>query len=139
MPASIYTEKLVKPDETMLTYDLAATKIFLEKIAQFIESEYGDFKPEWKFYTKKSGWILKMVTKKRNVLFVVPCDKYFRVAFTFGAKASDLIFSSTLPVSVKKDLLETKVYAEGRTIQLDVKTKNDLDNILEMIRIKLLH
>jgi len=43
-----------------------------------------------------------MFTKKRNVLFVVPCDKYFRVAFTFGDKASDLIFSSELPDSIKR-------------------------------------
>jgi hypothetical protein len=34
----------------MLIYDLATTKKFLDKIAEFIESEYGDFQPEWKFY-----------------------------------------------------------------------------------------
>ena len=63
MSASIYTEKLVEPDEKMLTYDLAETKSFLDKIAVFIESKYGDFKPEWKFYNQKSGWILKMVRR----------------------------------------------------------------------------
>lgn len=30
-----------------------------------------------------------------------------------------------------------KQYAEGRTIQLEVKTTNDLNNILELIIIKL--
>lgn len=139
MSASIYTEKLVEPDDKMLTYDLAETKSHLDKIAGFIESEYGDFKPEWKFYNQKSGWILKMFSKKRNVLFIVPCDKYFRVAFTFGDKASDLIFNSKLPDSIKKDLFEAKKYAEGRTIQIEVKTENDLDNILKLIGIKLMN
>jgi hypothetical protein len=139
MSASIYTEKLVEPDDKMLTYDLAETKDYLDKIAKFIESEYGNFKPEWKFYNQKSGWILKMFTKKRNVLFVVPCEKYFRAAFTFGDKASDLIFSSKLPDTIKKDLFEAKKYAEGRTIQIEVKTTNDLDNILELIRTKLIN
>ncbi len=137
MSASIYTEKLVKPDDKMLTYDLADTKSYFDKIAAFIESEYIDFKPEWKFYNQKSGWILKMFSKKRNVLFIIPCNKYFRVAFTFGDKASDLIFNSKLPDSIKKALFEAKKYAEGRTIQVEVKTSIDLDNILEMIRIKL--
>jgi hypothetical protein len=138
MSASIYTEKLVEPDDKMLNYDLAETKSYLDRIAEFIESEYGDFKPEWKFYNKKSGWILKMLSKRRNVLFVVPCDKYFRVAFTFGEKASDLIFNSELPDFIKKELFEAKKHAEGRTIQTEVKSENDLDDILKMIEIKLM-
>ena len=139
MSASIYTEKWVEPDDKMLTYDLAGTKSYLDSIAEFIESEYGDFKPEWKFYSQKSGWILKMFTKKRNVLFVIPCDKYFRVAFTLGGKEADLIFSSELPDFIKKELSEAKKYAEGRTIQIEVKTADDLDIILKMIRIKLIN
>lgn len=139
MSASIYTEKLVKPDDKLLTFDLAETKGYYDKIAEFIESEYGDFKPEWKFYNQKSGWIIKMFSKKRNVLFIVPCNKYFRVALTFGDKACDLIFSSKLPDMIKKDIYEAKKYAEGRTIQIEVKTTNDLDNILELIRIKLMN
>jgi hypothetical protein len=137
MSASIYKEKLVEPDDKMLTYDLADTKSYLDTIKEFIHFEYGDFMPEWKFYNQKSGWILKMYTKKRNVLFVVPCDKYFRVAFTFGEKASDLVFKSKLPDSIKRNLFEAKKYAEGRTIQIEVKTVRDVDNILEMIKIKL--
>lgn len=139
MTASIYAEKLVVPDDKMLTYDLAETKKYLDKIAEFIENTYGGFKPEWKYYNKKSGWILKMFANKRNVLFVVPCHNHFRIAFTFGEKASDLIFKSDLPDSIRKALSETKKYAEGRTIQIEVKTENDLDNILQMIRIKLMN
>jgi hypothetical protein len=139
MAASIYTEKLVEPNDEMLTFDLAETKSYLDRIAEFIESEYGEFKPEWKFYNKKSGWILKMFTRKRNVLFIVPCEKYFRVAFTLGDKASDLIFNSELPDFIRKDLLMAKKYAEGRTIQIDVKSGSDFKTILELIKIKLLN
>ena len=139
MSASIYTEKLVQPDDKMLTYDLGDTKKFLDRISTFIDKEYGDYKPEWKFYNQKSGWVLKMFTKKRNVLFVVPCDKYFRVAFTLGEQASDLVISSDLPDFIKQVLLNAKKHAEGRTIQLEVKTSIDLDNILKMIKMKLMN
>jgi hypothetical protein len=130
MSASIYTEKLVKPDDTMLACDLGEAKSYLDKITGFIESEYGDFVPEWKFYNQKSGWILKLFTKKRNVLFVIPCDNYFRVSFTLGEKASDLVFNSQLPVTIKKELLEAKQYAEGRTIQIEVKAESDSETYL---------
>ena len=43
MSASIYTEKLVEPDDKILTYDLAETKSYFDKIAEFLDSEYGDF------------------------------------------------------------------------------------------------
>lgn len=137
MSASIYTEKLVSPDDKILAHDLAGAKEYLDKIGLFIESEYGDFKAEWKFYTKKSGWVLKMYSKKRNVLFVVPCYGYFRIAFTFGDKASNSILSSDFPDSIKKDLSGANKYAEGRTIQVEVRTDNDLNNLLKMIRIKM--
>lgn len=29
-------------------------------IYDYIKNEYGDVNPEWKFYNKKSGWILKL-------------------------------------------------------------------------------
>jgi hypothetical protein len=137
MTASIYTDMLVEPNDKMLTFDLADAKKYLDKIAEFIDSDYGDFQPEWKFYSKKSGWILKILTKKRNILFVVPCANHFRVAFTFGDKASDLISISKLPDSIKKSLSEAKKYAEGRTIQIEVRTETDSDYVMELIRIKL--
>lgn len=137
MSASLYDDKLIEPNDKMLTCDLGVAKGYLDKICEFIENEYGNLKPEWKFYNKKSGWILKLFNKKRNVLFVVPCDKYFRTAFTFGDKASDLVFNSELPAEIKKELLEVKKYAEGRTIQIDVQNDADCENILNLIKIKL--
>ena len=137
MSASIYDDKLVEPNERMLLFDLENSIVLLNKIREFIEIEYGNLKPEWKYYNKKSGWILKLFNRKRNVLFVVPCNKYFRTAFTFGDKATDKIFNSELPEMIKKDLFETKKYAEGRTIQIEVRNETDLNNILKLIQIKL--
>lgn len=137
MSANVYNEKMVQPDEKMLSYDLGETKAYLDTIAGFIASEYGNFKPEWKFYNQNTGWILKMLTKKRNVLFVVPCEGFFRIAFTFGDKAANLILSSELPDTIKQLLLDARKYAEGRTIVIDVKSESDMENILKMIRIKL--
>jgi len=48
-----------------------------------------------------------------------------------------LISISDLPSSIKKELDEAKKYAEGRTIQIEVKSEIDLDNVLKMIRIKI--
>lgn len=72
MSASIFDDKLVEPDTKMLSMILGDTQKLYDKICEFIHDEYGDLRPEWKFYNQKSGWILKLFNKKRNVLFLVP-------------------------------------------------------------------
>lgn len=138
MSASIYDEKLITPTNKMLEVDLLSTKKYLDEITSFIDTNYGYVKPEWKFYNKKSGWVLKLFNKKRNVLFVVPCKGYFRVAFTFGEKASELVFQNEiLPQFIKDELSNAKKYAEGKTIQVEVKKQSDFNSIIELIKIKL--
>lgn len=137
MSASIYHEKLVTPNEKMLAYDLEESIIYFNSICDYIKKEYNELRFEWKFYNKKSGWILKMLNNKRNILFIVPQQKFFVVVFTFGEKASDFIFASNLPECIKQELFKAKKYAEGKTIRLDVKNKIDLDHILALIKTKM--
>lgn len=138
MAGSIYDDKLITPTNKMLEHDLLDTKEYLDKICSFIETNYREVKPEWKFYNKKSGWILKLFNKKRNVLFVVPCQGYFRVAFVFGGKAENIIQESkTIPDIIKTSLEKAKKYMEGKIIEIDVKTLEDCKSILALIIIKL--
>jgi len=81
----------------------------------------------------------KIIQQKRNVLFVVPCQGYFKVAFTFGEKASKLVFENNkIPQFIKDELANAKKYAEGSTIQIEVKNASDFNTIIELIILKLL-
>jgi len=44
---------------------------------------------------------------------------------------------STLPDKIKDEFINTRKYREGRTIQIEIKSKADLENILHLIKIKL--
>jgi hypothetical protein len=72
MSESVFNEPLVVPDEKMLISELGP----VYSIYKTIKSEIGRFKdeiqPTWKFYGKKNGWLLKLMSGKKNVLFVVP-------------------------------------------------------------------
>ena len=52
MSASIYDDKLIEPNERMLSFDLENSIDFLNTIREFLEIEYGNLKPEWKYYNK---------------------------------------------------------------------------------------
>ena len=121
----------------MLNADLAATKRMFDELALHIEKKYGTYKPEWKFYSQKSGWIMKMYSKKRNVLFVIPCNGFFKVSFTFGEKAFEQILLGNFSEIVKRALLEAPKYAEGRSIIFEVNNVDDFDTVVNLIDVKM--
>lgn len=137
MSVSVFDSKMVQPNDQMLAAELGPTYNFLEAIRLYITQNYGDVTPEWKFYGQKSGWILKLLSKKRNVLFLIPFRGYFRVAFTFGDKATDKVLDSSVPDFIKHELFVAKKYAEGRTIHLEVNNEEQCSYVLELISIKM--
>lgn len=137
MSVSIFNDKLREPDDKLLADGLLDSKKYLDRIYDFIRNVYTDLNPEWKYYGKNYGWLLKLLHKKRNVMFVVPYDGYFRVVFTFGDKAVSAVIASKLPKKIKDELVNARKYAEGRSINIDVQSDEHMESILELIRIKL--
>lgn len=137
MSVSIFNSKLREPDDKMLADGLHDSKKYLDRICDFIRNVYGDLKPEWKYYGKNYGWLMKLINKKRNVMFVVPYEGYFRAVFTFGDKAVSSVASSNLPKKVKDELINARKYAEGRSVNFDVRSDEHMDTIFQLIRIKM--
>ena len=137
MSASIFSLKSVEPNEKMLASELGETIVFLDEIISSLTKIFGAVTKEWKYYGAKSGWVMKVLTKKKNQLFVIPCANYFRVSLTFSDRAVNKIMKYELPGFNKQVLLNATKYAEGRTIQYDVKTAHDCGNVLALLGIKL--
>ena len=78
-----------------------------------------------------------MRSEKRAIIYLLPRDSSFKVALVFGQKATDLIMSSQVSDVIKTELDSAKVYAEGRGIRIDVKDPMIIDDIKQLIDIKL--
>jgi len=135
--STLFNNKFEEPNEEMLASVLGETKEWLDAICEFIKKEFGNFHTEWKYYGSKLGWSLKLFHKKRNVLFVAPEHGYFRVAFTLGEKAFGDVMQSDLPDRIKQELNEATVYAEGRALRMEIRKKEDIEPLWQLIRIKL--
>jgi len=70
-------------------------------------------------------------------LFVGPENGYFRVAFAFGQKAYLEILESNLPDAIKQQLIEAKIYVEGRPLRLEIRNQTDAEPLWQLIKIKL--
>jgi hypothetical protein len=92
---------------------------------------------EWKSYSPKAGWSVRLKVKKRNIIYLSPCKGCFRVAFIFGDKAVAAARQADLSKSTLKLLNEALRYPEGTGLRLTVKSPKDLAAIRKLALIKL--
>jgi hypothetical protein len=136
MPDYLFLDKSTQPTERQLKEAIADTYEYWIEIKNRIAELYGDTKGEWKFYSKKSGWTLKTLLKKRNLFFFQPFANYFSLTFVFGDKAVNVIEESDVSEALKRVLRDSKKYAEGRGMLVDVKARNDLVDVNKLIDVK---
>ena len=132
----VFLLKETMPDEEMINETLGPNYDHLQATRQFIAEEIGEASEEWKYYGKKLGWTLKTFYKKRNLFFIGMYRGYFKVTFVFGERAAKNVSDSGIAAELKKELSEARKYAEGRGLSINVDNDAYLDDIKELIRIK---
>ena len=108
------------------------------QIQAFVIEKYPDGLKQWNHSAKKYGWNYRIKDKKRTILYFLPRDSFFRVAFVFGQKATNQILqSNSIPKEIKTELEQATKYAEGRGIRIEVKNDSLITAIKKLIEIKL--
>lgn len=91
---------------------------------------------EWKFAGVKSGWSFRISDRRRVLLYFLPREGFFKVAFVFGPKAVEKVLASKVSTTIKEELLAAKPFAEGRGIRIEVRDPSVLEDILFLLAIK---
>lgn len=136
MSVSVFEDKATMPDDKMLAEALGKSNRLWQEIKKNLKTEYGELIEEWKFYGRKSGWILKTLRKKRNLFFFIPLEGSFYASFVFGDKAVAAVEKSSLPKKLITELKNSRKYAEGRGLRIDVKSSADVEHIKKLVEIK---
>jgi len=139
MDKSIFSDKKQIPCDKDLEQGLGGTFRLWKQIREAASAHPSALPGEWNFPGEKYGWSFRIKDKKRAIIYLLPRDKYFKVAFVFGQKAFDEIMADNFPEPIKHDLSAAKVYAEGRGIRIDVKDGLIVPDILKLIEIKIRH
>lgn len=134
--ASILTDRSTPPDDSILSDALGASYKTWTALKASIAKEHGETREEWKYYNAKSGWVLKLLLKKRNLFFMIPGGKFFTLGFLFGDRGVDAICHSSLPPSMVREIKEARRYAEGRGLRVEVRNRSALRHALELVAIK---
>jgi len=119
MAVSIFDDKSVMPDDNMVADALAESFPLWVDLRNYVQENYPGVKGEWKFYGKSSGWVFKLLSKKRNLLFFIPKNECFRLRFGISEKVAPGIETMDVPDIIKEAVRIATPYTEGRSIDLD--------------------
>jgi Protein of unknown function (DUF3788) len=137
MDCSVFLDKLKVPTDAELKENIGNTYELWKQLRDFVFHVYPNATEEWNFPGKKYGWSFRIKDKKRAIIYLLPREGYFKVAFVFGQKATDQIFESGISIEIKTELQNAKKYAEGRGIRIDINDDSKLSDIKNLIQIKL--
>lgn len=134
---SIFTDKSVIPTNDDLVENLGTTYVLWKELEEFVIEKYPDALAEWNFPGKKYGYSFRLKDKRRAILYFLPRKDYFKIAFVFGQKATDIIMGSDVETKIKTKLALARKYAEGRGIRIEVRNESPIKDIKKLVGIKL--
>jgi hypothetical protein len=137
MTEVLFTDKSNTPIESELAKSLGKTKNLWDELKNLVDSQFAPVTQEWSWSGKNYGWALRLKQKKRAILYLKPCEGYFRVAFALGDKAIEAAQSSGLPEALLNLINTAPKFPEGRAVRIDVNGKKDIGIILKIAEIKM--
>ena len=137
MSANAFTGRTKKPTDAELAAALGSAKAVWDVFLVELDNQLGVNIHEWKSYSPKAGWSLRVKRKKRAIVWLAPCAGCFRVAFILGDKAMRAARQIKFPQRVVKALNEAPKYAEGTGVRLEVKSSRNLGALKKLAAIKL--
>ncbi len=133
---SCFADKNIEPDTKALQGALGNTFSLWNEISDYVFGLYPAGIAKWYYSGDKYCWNFRINDKKRAIIYLLPRENFFKIAFVFGNKATDFIMNSEICESIKQELQNAKPYAEGRGIRINIEGPDLLGDIKQLIRIK---
>jgi len=137
MALSALDDKTREPTDRDVAAILGPAKGRWDEIVGHVAGTYGPITQEWASSGKAYGWSLRLKSKKRTILYLIPQHRTFLCAFVFGDKAVEAVLASSLPRPIIEAIEGARRYVEGRGIRVEVKTSQNLDTIRKLVAIKM--
>jgi hypothetical protein len=95
------------------------------------------FTSEWKRYSKKAPWVLKLSQGDRTLLYATPMAGVFEATVVLGERAAQAALAGGVSKALHASIRAAKPYVEGRPVRVIVKGEADLAGVEELVAVKL--
>ena len=124
------------PTPRALAQKLGTSKELWNRLVKDITRDCGITEREWKSYSPKAGWSLRLKRKKRNIVYLAPCEGCFQVAFIFGEAAMKTAKKADFTPRFARLIADAPRYPEGRAIRFEVTDSSDAEAVKLLAKIK---
>jgi hypothetical protein len=136
-PPNAFIGRTELPTDAELAQALGAAKPVWDGLIAGLAAQHGVSGREWKCYSAKAGWALRLLRGKRTILWLSPCQGCFRVAFALGDKALLAAQHSALSAPAMRALQQAERYPEGTGVRLLIKGPKDVPTVRKLAVAKL--
>ena len=125
------------PSDAVLCRQLGKAKPAWSAFLALLKGDYPQLACEWGYHNEGKSWLCRVTRQTTTVCWVSVWDKFFTIAFHLTARAEDLVRDSSLAGVLKQGFLHPVDANKLRAIRVEVREKSDLNDIGELIEIKL--
>ncbi len=137
MALSCFGDRSSEPGDGDIRHALGSTADLWFALIQHLSERYGPVSEEWAVPGKQHRWSLRIVKRKRRILYLIPKEGGFTVGVVLGDKAVAAADGSPLPAHMIKELNGAKKYAEGRGLPVRVSSAENLHSIKALAALKM--
>lgn len=137
MTANAFINKAQPPNRAELAAALGPATTTWDQLLTDLAQEIGADIHEWKSYSPKWGWSLRVKRKARTIIWLSPSEGCFTVLFILGGKAVQAARDSSLPQRILKALDIAPKFPEGTGLRLKLKSPRDFGTVKRLAAIKL--
>ncbi len=127
----------IKPSNAKLASALGENLALWNKLVSELKRELKIDAAEWHSGSIKLGWSLRLQLKGRNIVYLGPREGSFLAAFALGDKAIAAARRSDLPDDVMKNINESRRYAEGTAVRIEVRSEEDVEIVKRLAKLKI--
>jgi hypothetical protein len=136
-PVNAFIGKPAAPTDDELGAELGPAKAVWDQLVADLADECDIGIREWSSYSRKAGWSLRLKREERTILYLSPCRSCFRASFALGDKAVKAARQSGLPQRVIRTINESRRYAEGTAVRIDVNGPREIAVVKKLAVVKL--
>lgn len=138
MPArlSAFGDKGAPPTENELFRTLAGAAPLWRSLVARVTATCPKVTEQWNFAGAKFGWSMRLRSKDRIVLYLIPQAGQVLVGIVLGPRAVAAAADADLPAAVRTALAAAPRYAEGTGVRLPVSSPEGLPAIFTLVALK---
>lgn len=104
---------------------------------QALVGRAGPGAAEWRRYSLKSPWVLKVSQGKRSLFYARPESGHVLVTVLLGGRAVEAALAGQVSKRLHASIREAKVYPEGRPVSVVIRKPSDIAGVEQLIAVKL--